>query len=323
MLGYVKLHEIIDIIRMDIDKIPRDIDLIVGIPRSGIIPAYTIALYMNRLVTDLETFLADGKIGHGERKTQGEQQVVPSQARHILLVDDSYATGNSLEKILARIQASGYKGKITTYVGVIVPASVDKVDLYGIAMPLPRVFEWNAMHHGMVEQACFDMDGLLCIDPTPEQNDDGPRYQEFLLNAPVKFTPTGKIPHIVSARLEKYRPETEEWLRRNGVEYGKLHLLDLPSAAERQRLRAYVPHKAGIYRKTNTVLFFESEPHQAEAIAQESGKPVLCTHNMRLYRDPGLNLRSQIQNTKWQIRKLMIYRGIRKLVTSVKRLKTR
>ncbi len=321
MLGYIKLHEMTDVIRTGIHKIPRDIDLIVGIPRSGMIPAYTIALYMNRLVTDLETFLAGGTVGHGERKTQGEQRAVLAQAAHILLVDDSYATGISLEKTLARIEASGYRGRITTYVGVVVPSNAHKVDLYGIAMPLPRVFEWNAMHHGIVEQACFDMDGLLCIDPIPEQNDDGARYREFLLNAPVRFTPTGKIPHIVSARLEKYRPETEEWLRKNGVEYGELHLVDLPTAAERQRLRAHVPHKAGVYRKTNTDLFFESEPHQAEAIARESGKPVLCTDTMTLYNTPGLNLHSQVQNTKWNLRKLMIYPRVRKLVTSLKKLK--
>lgn len=321
MLGYIKLHEMTTVIRTRIHKLPRDIDLIVGIPRSGMIPAYTIGLYMNRLVTDIETFLAGGAVGHGARQTQGDKVGAISQVAHILLVDDSYSSGNSMNQALERIKAAGFQGEITTYVCVVDPSIAHIVDLYGVSMPTPRVFEWNALHCWIVEQACFDLDGLLCVDPSPEQNDDGTRYREFLLNAPVKFSPTGKIPHIVSARLEKYRPETVEWLHINGVQYGQLHLIDLPSAAERRRRQAHVPHKARVYQQTNTKLFFESELSQAEEIAQVSGKPVLCTDNMMLYTTPGLNLRSQVRTAKWQLRKLMIYPEVRKLVTSLKRLK--
>lgn len=37
------------------------------------------------------------------------------------------------------------------------------------------------MNHGILKKACLDIDGVLCVDPTPEENDDGPRYREFLL----------------------------------------------------------------------------------------------------------------------------------------------
>jgi uncharacterized HAD superfamily protein len=31
-----------------------------------------------------------------------------------------------------------------------------------------------------LKKACFDIDGVLCADPLPEQNDDGEKYINFL-----------------------------------------------------------------------------------------------------------------------------------------------
>ena len=58
---YLKFRSFPDmarVIRRHIRQIPQDIDLIVGVPRSGMIPAYMIALFLNKKVCSLPEFLA-------------------------------------------------------------------------------------------------------------------------------------------------------------------------------------------------------------------------------------------------------------------------
>jgi len=78
------------------------------------------------------------------------------------------------------------------------------------------------------------------------------------------------------------------------VSYGALHLIDLPTQAERVRLGAHSSHKARVYRKTGSSLFYESDRGQALEIARMSGLPVLCPTDMTLYRPTGL--KANIEN---------------------------
>jgi hypothetical protein len=112
----------------------------------------------------------------------------------------------------------------------------------------PRVFEWNVLSHANLRISCVDIDGVLCCDPTKQQDDDGLNYLEFLSSATPLNVPRYKINSIVTARLEKYRPQTEAWLEANGVQYDNLFMLDLPSATERRRLKADAEFKSEVYR---------------------------------------------------------------------------
>ncbi len=130
-------------------------------------------------------------------------------------------------------------------------------------------------------------DGVLCLDPTETENDDGPAYLSFLQTARRLSSPTQVIGHLVTSRLERYRPETEAWLKQHDIRFGKLHMLDVPTAAERRRLNLHGRFKTGIYRGLDdALLFIESEPDQAREIAESSGKPVLCFATQELFR-PG------------------------------------
>lgn len=302
MFGYMSIAELAAEIRAKLSLIPNDVDLIVGIPRSGMIPAYMIGLFLNRLVVDLETFLADGRAGHGATRQVGAELHSPLSAAHILLVDDSLASGASLSRCIERIAGSPFRGRMTTCAVIVDPGMSHRVDLHFRQMPQPRIFEWNAFHHPYLEEACVDLDGVLCVDPTPRENDDGVRYCRFMSSTRPLFNPTRRIGHIVSARLEKYRDHTENWLRANAIEYGRLHLLDLPSKAERQRLGAHHAHKAGIYRDSRAILFYESDASQAPEIARLSGKPVLCITTMELHHPSGFQIRANVKRAKWHLR---------------------
>ena len=39
------------------------------------------------------------------------------------------------------------------------------------------------IHSTSLENCCVDIDGVLCKDPTAEDNDEGPNYERFLSNA--------------------------------------------------------------------------------------------------------------------------------------------
>jgi uncharacterized HAD superfamily protein len=152
------------------------------------------------------------------------------------------------------------------------------------------MFEWNLMHHPRLAEACLDIDGVLCVDPTMEQNDDGPRYLDFVSRAAPLVLPTIKVKHIVTSRLEKYRPQTEAWLRQHGVQYEQLHMLDLPTAEERRRLNMHFKFKARVYAgDPAATLFIESERGQAIEIARVANKAVFCTEDSQMYL-PGATL---------------------------------
>lgn len=134
-------------------------------------------------------------------------------------------------------------------------------------------------------KACFDIDGVLCVDPTDDQNDDGPRYRDFILNADPLFIPKCKVGTLVTSRLEKYRKETEVWLKKNHVQYNKLVMLDLPDMKARQKANNHAVHKANTYKQGDYILFFESSLNQALEINRITKKPVLCTENFEMIYD--------------------------------------
>lgn len=265
-------------------KIPHDVDLVVGIPRSGMLVASIVALKQNLPLTDLYSFLRNDDLKKGSTRTYKHADLVkPRDARKVLLVDDSIATAKSMHAAVEQVRAA-YQGEVVTLAAFAEKHNRHLVDMYLELVEQPRVFEWNIMHHSLMGHACLDIDGVLCVDPTVEQNDDGPNYRDFLRSTRPLFIPSIKVAHLVTSRLEKYRPETEAWLQRHGVQYGTLHMLDLPSAEERRRLNIHHKFKAEVYaRHPQTRLFVESEDRQAIEIMKLSGKPVYCIETNEMY----------------------------------------
>ena len=108
--------------------------------------------------------------------------------------------------------------------------SVESVDVYARKMEFPRVFEWNLFHHPrQMLETWLDMDGVLCRDPTPEENDDGDRYLDFIRNARPLFLPSVPVRGVVTSRLEKYRAATEGWLQRHKVKFGEARHVATPN----------------------------------------------------------------------------------------------
>lgn len=264
-------------IALGIQTLP-EVDLIVGIPKSGLIPAVMIANFLNCEMVDLDTFLFTSSKRSGKRKVN---RANVGKTTRVLVVDDSVNTGRQFNEVRSRLSHFGedYEFLFCAVYGLKKNAHQEVADYVLSNVEQPRFFQWNYRNHIIAEHALFDLDGVLCVDPTDDQNDDGDLYREFIANARILSIPRKKLSAIVTSRLERFRSETEDWLSKNNVRYGELIMLDLPTASERRRLRAHAPFKAEVYSSRDEVLFVESNWKQARDIARISDKPVICTEN--------------------------------------------
>lgn len=274
----LSIRSVADLARAISDNLHRidrsQFDVIVGIPRSGMIPASLLATHLQMPLADPAGFLRG--IVHGRSGV-----AVPAGGR-VLLVDDSVNKGRAMSKAAATI---GRKAAKITRLAVYGPYQVEPasvVDIWFEACQGPRVFAWNMAKHIRLPRWGFDFDGVLCRDPTREENDDGPRYERFLAGAEPLFLPQRPIGHIVTGRLEKYRAPTEAWLRRHGVEFESLTMMPYASKAERMAVGGRGQWKAGVAKERGVELFIESDPKQAGIIAKAAGVPVWCTGTQAL-----------------------------------------
>ena len=262
--------------------IPRDIGLVVGIPRSGLLPANLIALCLNVPLTDVDGLLAGREFSPGLSRAQFLRRTNGEVRRRVLVVDDSIYSGTQIQKVRNQIAEAGFAGDVV-YAAVYARLGTENlVDLHFEVCPQPRMFEWNFMHHSYLSSACLDIDGVLCRDPRTEENDDGVRYREFLRMAEPFYLPTVPVGILVTCRLEKYRSETEAWLKRHQVTYESLVMMNLPSKEARQRAGLHAEFKAEVYGKSGKEIFIESDPSQAKQIADRSGRIVLCVKTLEV-----------------------------------------
>lgn len=297
-MHYRTISDMNDVITANIHRLPSEIDLVVGVPRSGYLAANLFCLIKNIPMTDLDSFI-DGRVHTSgiTRRWAGLERTF-SDFKNVLVIDDSIRSGASMRLVRERINASGFQGNVMYSAVFGSRREHTETDFIFSAVPEPRVFQWNVMHHSFLESSCVDIDGVLCLDPTEAENDDGPAYEKFLLNAVPLHKPTRKIGSLVTSRLEKYRGLTEEWLGRQGIAYDNLIMLDLPSQAERRRLGVHGSFKAEVYRASKACLFIESEREQAEVIARMSGKPALCISTQEMFSPDNISAAALYQRVR-------------------------
>lgn len=66
-MKYITLNDLSNTIRTNIYKIPRNIDFIIGVPRSGMIPASIIASFLNVPLIDVNSFVNNFEPWGGDR----------------------------------------------------------------------------------------------------------------------------------------------------------------------------------------------------------------------------------------------------------------
>ncbi|MEX1137664.1 MAG: phosphoribosyltransferase family protein [Balneolales bacterium] len=283
-MEYRSFADLSNDITKNLYKLPVNVDLIVGIPRSGLLAGNLIALSLNIPLIDLDGFIENRKPSHGLSRETKARNFYPREAKHVLIVDDTILSGKSLAHAKNKIERASINQPMTYCTVYADPRNLDKVDVYLERLSSPRAFEWNIMHNHKLEHFCVDMDGVLCKDPTKDEMDDGPAYLSFLKNTQPLSLPSLKVGYLITSRPEEYRKETEAWLSKHNITYTKLYMPDLAGLKTHQKRNAQITFKTQVFKKyTGSRLFIESEQKQAMEIANITGKPVLCFSNQKLY----------------------------------------
>jgi orotate phosphoribosyltransferase len=246
------------------------------------IPASLLALHLHVPIATVSGYLDERILDSGPRLGAHQRFSLNDANVTVLVVDDSVYSGRQMNEVKGRIQARGIQNNVLFAAPYVAPGTEEFVDYYCESIPQPRVFEWNVMHHEILSEACVDIDGVLCRDPTSTENDDGSAYQTFINTVEPLFQPRKPIRALVTCRLDKYRAPTEAWLDRCGIEYDQLIMMDYPTMKARRKASRHAEYKAKAYRETKAKLFVESSPHQAMRIAREAGMPVYCVSTREL-----------------------------------------
>lgn len=282
-MNYKTFSDLSQDIKANLHKIPRDVSLVVGIPRSGLLVANLVSLYLNIPLTDLDSFINGHILSTGFRGKSGAKDAFKGR---ILVIDDSIYSGKALREAKLKLKSVIDAGKhnLSFCCVYVNPGCENLIDIPLVFLDMPRAFEWNIFHHTLLSKACVDIDGVLCEDPDQSENDDGELYLKFILNARPKFTPKVKIKALVTSRLEKYRASTEEWLHKQGIVFDELIMLDLPDRATRMKMNNHGEFKAAEYkRREDAIIFIESNRGQAQTIFEISGKDVYCVDTNEMY----------------------------------------
>lgn len=255
-------------------RLPSDLSAVVGIARSGLMPA---SILSTMLHLPLYSVSRAGVVDLGYGTRLGERGA-PNGRSTVLLVDDTAFAGTAMRTYPAILERA-FPGVHVLKAVIYASAEAHRlVDFYSVLLPKPHWLEWHWFNSPMVARAAFDFDGILCHDPEPGEDDDGPRYREFLRRAQPLYVPRHtRIPLVVTARLDRpeYRRLTQEWLARWRITAGRL-VMGPWSSVRARNPRSVARFKANQYRQSKLSLFVESDPKQAEAIAAQTGKRVLC-----------------------------------------------
>jgi hypothetical protein len=234
------------------DQIPPDVTRIVGIPRSGMIPAAAIASKLHLPLFTIHNWRvvpAGGgfRTGWGKLKSTGGRSC---------FVDDTLHNGGSFQRLHnAGLLTNGHLK------AVVFTLDASRVDLYHSRLASPHLLEWNLFNTAYIKHLATDLDGIICHNPPSQER--------------PKFLPRlESVRLIVSARPEAERPQTEAWLAHYGVRYQSLRLWQ-GTEADRWDVERVAAWKAQECSQAGVEFYIESEPPLADAIRRH-GLRVLC-----------------------------------------------
>jgi hypoxanthine phosphoribosyltransferase len=255
-----------------------NIDLIVGIPRSGMIPASLLATHLQLPFTDVDSYNSGRWYVRSKKVTVPTD--IPSKPLRILLVDDTINTGNAMRNVLFSLRKSN--DQIIKFAVYGSPKNKpEDIDFICEECPLPRAFQWNIWKHNGAKDWATDMDGVLCRDPSKKENDKGPKLENFYKTADSKFLFSKPIKYIITSREERFRKATVEWLQQHNIVYEKLIMKpnNMPGGNQ-----SHAEYKANTINNLPDVIFYiESDPKQAKIMSQLVKIPIWCIDNQKLY----------------------------------------
>lgn len=260
-----------DLVNDTLSMVPQlpPLRAIVGIARSGILPASVLATHLGTALYSL-----DNRTGEVLELGRGRRFEDQSPDGRVLLVDDTIFSGYAFAKACPAVHQHFGEAPLTaaTYAKSM---SAYKIDFYAKTSER-HWFSWNLFNHPLLSHWAFDLDGVFCRDFAPHEDDDGPIYREMMQILPGNHNRPRKPCTIITARLEKYRDLTEAWLDKQGIPVERLVMGPWATKQERESDDVWA-WKAGWIKQLKKQAFVESSRHGAVKIHELTGIPVICT----------------------------------------------
>lgn len=265
---FVSMEELVSWVEDWVKIFPDRYDLVVGVPRSGLMVASLIACKLGLPLTTPDNSL--NQIWSSRLMSKQDN------FKHVLLVDDSVSSGRSITEGLSALKSIlGQNIKISTAALIVSPESLNKVDLFYKIIPKPRLFEWNMLHSNKQMIIASDLDGVLCPEPPPGIDLDPQNYNNWIRNVNPYMIPNFELEAVVTNRLSDYRDETEIWLKKNGVKYKHLMMWEENNLGPKKQ-SDISRHKVSALLKVKPDIYWESQFKEGEKINQQTKIPTLC-----------------------------------------------
>jgi hypothetical protein len=275
-----------------IRKVIPEFDIVCAIPRGGFFPTTIVASIFGKPLTTPDLLLENKcwntssvVVSNRHNKFSDDITVpIPNLERvKVLMVDDtSYNLVGQMQRYKIRINAK-FPFTIVYKVPIyVVERTIHTNDLYVKRISMNHWVEKDLVIRRGPYRLGYDMDGVLCEDWVDEFEEDKPKYLSFLENATPYLIPHYFIDFIITARMEKYRPQTEAWLKKHNVHYDKLVMWKGNCKEDRhQHHSEYKIEKIKKFMPPDGI-FIESDYIQAKKIFEGTGLQVLCTDSMEL-----------------------------------------
>jgi uncharacterized HAD superfamily protein len=248
---------------------------ILGVPRSGMWPASMLALWLNLpLYTVGES--GNASILSASTNFGGKRMAdFADGTGRFLVVDDTVYSGSAIENIRNKIKEDVFYA--TVYVH---PNKKDKIDFFARELHPPHLLEWNLFSSTYIEGALLDLDGILSPNVPYEECQNEKSYIRHIKNVRPFYhrIPKTYCKGIVTARLEKYRSITDDWLKRHGIKYEflKMYPTEKEDARDKNHVKEAAAFKSKIFAESGAKFFIESETTEAALIRDETKKLVIC-----------------------------------------------
>lgn len=274
-IEYLTLRQLSLDVQTLVGRLPPDVGAVVGVPRSGMIPASQLACLLH---VPLLAFSADGLSDPGHGYRLNPKRIPPGR---LLVVDDTIQTGYSIRQAKKRWRSARLPDALWCAMYVS-PRQVREVDYLARELRAPHYLEWNWPNSMLLPKIAMDFDGVLCRDLAAGADRDDAQYHSAIAEALPLYLPRREsVPLVVTARTEAMREVTEAWLARWGVRVANLVMW--PGSRDSRNANAVAGWKAEHYAASPCHLFVESDRQLAQKIHAATGKPVLCPASETIY----------------------------------------
>lgn len=246
--------------------LPLDCAGILGIPRSGLLPAAAIATQLH-----LPLYVLEDSTVRRCRAERGRTQEVHGRGNRLVVVDDSIYSGNGMAMVRAGLVELEKKQPVLYATVYASPETSHLVDLHAETVEWPFLAEWNLINNrGWGNVLAFDLDGVIVHD---EESGGRP-------GSPYMVPRAYTVPLIATGRPESMREATEQQLRQLGVRWQRLEMMPGHVMNGRGVISQF---KTKVYQESDCQLFIESDPNQAAHIAHYSGKAAACPRHESVF----------------------------------------